>query len=365
MMPSEPTITDTETNSTAAVTVCPACRAQMPREMRFCRACGFRLGEGVAEFTETVRLPKFPTGTTQPARSTRDETRRATAASSKPNPFGSIQDWSAIARNIQQSTIKGTAKLRERQQRKQGRCSRGRFRSNWMTWIILISVISIFSGGRFMSASDWRNLRDSLRGASSGHVASRSWVGTSDLKTVDGGVTFEQVEPAGSPADKAGLVGGDLVTTFDGQAVKSAGELMKLLAVTPVGKSVNVVYVRDGETKTTKLVTVSEDEIDRLGEQADAKTDGYVGIGSNRERVLVPGTNIYGIQLNSVRRNNPLYIAGIKDGDIVIAFDGVPIRTDDELNARTRRAVPDSTVKVVVMRGSERLEIPVKVGVDD
>ncbi len=39
------------------VTTCLNCRTPMPRELRFCRNCGFRLGEGPAEYTETVRFP--------------------------------------------------------------------------------------------------------------------------------------------------------------------------------------------------------------------------------------------------------------------------------------------------------------------
>jgi S1-C subfamily serine protease len=69
--------------------------------------------------------------------------------------------------------------------------------------------------------------------------------------------------------------------------------------------------------------------------------------------------------LNDVARNRPGYIAGLRDGDIVIEFDGIPIRTSRELVSRIERTLPDSIVKIVVMRGSERLEIPVKIGVDD
>src|SRR3982751_1035468 len=36
---------------------CGQCGSPMPREMRFCRSCGNRLGEGPAEYTETVRFP--------------------------------------------------------------------------------------------------------------------------------------------------------------------------------------------------------------------------------------------------------------------------------------------------------------------
>jgi S1-C subfamily serine protease len=78
--------------------------------------------------------------------------------------------------------------------------------------------------------------------------------------------------------------------------------------------------------------------------------------------VQIPNTNIYGVQVNEVYKNRPAYIAGLRDGDIVIEFGGVPIRTLEEFNKRIDRALPDSTVKVVVIRGSERLEIPVKMG---
>ena len=37
--------------------VCAQCGAPMPFGMRFCRSCGNRLGEGSAEYTETVRFP--------------------------------------------------------------------------------------------------------------------------------------------------------------------------------------------------------------------------------------------------------------------------------------------------------------------
>src|SRR5437899_11770290 len=38
------------------VTTCANCHSPMPAELRFCRNCGYRLGEGPAEYTETVRF---------------------------------------------------------------------------------------------------------------------------------------------------------------------------------------------------------------------------------------------------------------------------------------------------------------------
>ena len=64
----------------------------------------------------------------------------------------------------------------------------------------------------------------------------------------------------------------------------------------------------------------------------------------------------------SCHANEPAALAGIQDGDIVIEFDGVPIRTRDEFMNRVRRAIPYTTVKVVFFRGSQQVEIPVKIG---
>src|SRR2546426_6242277 len=45
--------------------VCTQCGSPMPKEMRFCRSCGNRLGEGPAEYTETVRFRNAATANAQ------------------------------------------------------------------------------------------------------------------------------------------------------------------------------------------------------------------------------------------------------------------------------------------------------------
>jgi S1-C subfamily serine protease len=71
---------------------------------------------------------------------------------------------------------------------------------------------------------------------------------------------------------------------------------------------------------------------------------------------------MYGVQLESLDDGEPAQRAGVREGDIVIEFGSVPIRTEEELLSRVRRAEPYSTVKVAVMRGDQRVEIPVNLG---
>ena len=107
------------------------------------------------------------------------------------------------------------------------------------------------------------------------------------------------VEPPDGPADKAGLVGGDIITSFDGQTAKNNSEMMDLLRRTPIGKEVEVIYLRDGISHTTKLKTISEDDFDRLRDID--RPAGMFGFESNRtERVNDPATKTYGVRLNWV-----------------------------------------------------------------
>ena len=60
----------------------------------------------------------------------------------------------------------------------------------------------------------------------------------------------------------------------------------------------------------------------------------------------MPGTKIYGVKLGTILRSRPADMAGVKEGDIVIEFDGLPIRTGDEflMRVKTRTALQHSEV---------------------
>ncbi len=195
----------------------------------------------------------------------------------------------------------------------------------------------------------------------------KSYTGVDNWENVEigPGVTFDAVSLPDGPADKAGLVGGDVIVSFDGQRVQNKDEMNKLMVSTPPGKTVDVEYVRDGEPHKTQLTTISEAEFARMRDAFEHRPEGraYFGYGtSDTERVEIPGTRMFGVVLGDITASRAADIAGVKEGDVVIEFDGTPIRTPDELHMRVRRALPYSTIKLVVMRNGEKLEIPVKLG---
>jgi hypothetical protein len=331
------------------INTCPNCSALMPSTMRFCRSCGTRLGEGVEEYTETVRFQSAP----HTSRSGKSQT--APAAMPFTSPTG-VKDWGAVARDMRGQAVKSvTTGLN---QWKLGRACRRVPR--WMVWVMIPFFIIALTGG-FFSNSRIR-VRNRASASSAASEASGSYLG-SHYKTSQGGAFVEDIAPPGSAADKAGLVGGDVITLFDGKPVKSESDLNNLLSQTPVGKTVEVAYIRDGETKTAKVITISESENGRLEEAFDERPEGkgLLGVNDDFKRVQVADTNIYGVKVEVIE-NSPADTAGLQDGDIIIEFNGTPIRTPGELNQRIDRALPKSTVMAVVMRGSQRLEIPIKMG---
>lgn len=305
--------------SQATEITCSNCHSRMPSDLRFCRNCGFRLPQSMAGYAAPqYGSDELPTVTPLPAPPVRKKRR-----------------------------LSG------------------------MSWIFVGLLVF------FVAAAAFTALVAPMRKPGNIGVVQvpvvKSFLGVDKFDKTDDGVIFKAVTTPNGPADKAGMVGGDVIVSFDGQPIHDDDQMDEIMSQTPVGKTVDVEYMRDGQKKTAKLTTISQDEYRRLTHEFERRPEGRAQFGyddSDAETVKVPGMNIYGVKLNTILRNRPADIAGIKDGDIVTEFDGIPMRTDDEFLMRVRRALPYTTVKLIVMRPKgegdnqplEKIEIPVRMG---
>ena len=62
---------------------------------------------------------------------------------------------------------------------------------------------------------------------------------------------------SGTPAAKAGLKTGDVVTSFDGTAITTSEELASAIGAHKPGDSVSVTYTRDGSSHTVTVTLAS------------------------------------------------------------------------------------------------------------
>jgi serine protease Do len=113
----------------------------------------------------------------------------------------------------------------------------------------------------------------------------RGWLGVRiqqvDEQTADAlgldrarGALIAGVDEKG-PGKPAGIEIGDVVVKFDGREVKSARDLPRMVAATPVGKDVEVVVLRKGQEipKTVKLGRLEDGEEQAALTKGDTETD--------------------------------------------------------------------------------------------
>jgi serine protease Do len=85
------------------------------------------------------------------------------------------------------------------------------------------------------------------------------------------GVVIEDIEP-GSPAEKAGLKGGDVITSVNGQTIKTGNDLVNPIAQAPIGTKMKLTYVRDRAQKEATVTVEDRTHVfpntaGRLGDQ--------------------------------------------------------------------------------------------------
>ena len=85
------------------------------------------------------------------------------------------------------------------------------------------------------------------------------------------GIVVEAIEP-GSPADKAGLQPGDVITDVAGQAVHTGSDLVDPIAETPIGQSVMLNFVRNKQPNQVSVVVADRSKIfPQTAQAADAQ----------------------------------------------------------------------------------------------
>lgn len=173
------------------------------------------------------------------------------------------------------------------------------------------------------------------------------------------GVAIESVE-AGSPAEKAGLKGGDVITSVNGKPVKTGDDLVNPIAQAPVGSKVKLTYYRDRvEKETTAVVedrthvfpTVAGNMDDQPGEPAPSEFGLHVdNLNSDRaQRFGLEGMK--GVIVTDV---DPASFAsddlGFARGDVIGEINHQPVTSLSDYRAAVAKLKAGDTVVFKIMR---------------
>lgn len=250
--------------------------------------------------------------------------------------------------------------------------------------IVLGAVLAALVGAAVVSVGAQRADRDQERRTERGRVfvgpdgagrairldgrGSQIGVVVSDPEGSAVGVRVDGVDDD-SPAAKAGVQEGDVVVEFDGERVRSARQLTRLVQETPDGRTVKMTVTRGGGRQTLEITPAASatagawsfgvgpefrEELERGlrglrelpergGPMFDFRFDGRPGMSAPRGRLGVQvetltdqladyfGVKGGGVLVSSVTAESAAAKAGVKAGDVITSVNGTAVRDAGEL----------------------------------
>ena len=171
------------------------------------------------------------------------------------------------------------------------------------------------------------------------------------VNMLDGAVMA--VVQAGSPADKAGIKEGDVVTALNGRPIRHAAELRARLGLTAIGEEVEMRITRGGAARTIRTRIAAPDVSTGDG-QAIALLPGMRVIEIQRGSPLYQRLQGGGLVVSAVEQNSTAWVAGFRPGDIIYSVNRRRIQTAAELQTALRGA---QGYAVGLLRGDFNLTI--------
>jgi len=157
------------------------------------------------------------------------------------------------------------------------------------------------------------------------------------LKETRGALVGEVVK--GGPADQGGIRVGDVIVGFDGKTVKSSDDLPRLVAETPVGKTVQVAVVRNHK-KMSVSVKVEELTPQKAADQTSAPVQSFGMQLDNLTPQLARkfgSAEKSGILVVSVEQGSLADEAGIQQGDVIKEVNRERVGNVAEFNAALKK----------------------------
>ena len=164
-----------------------------------------------------------------------------------------------------------------------------------------------------------------------------------------------------SAAAAAGLKSGDVITEVNGDPVVRSGELSSLIGQAMPGEKVKLKVWRDHGWRDVEAKLASADA-DKL-EVADASGElrpGQLGLGLRaltREERKEAGVE-QGMVIDNVA--GPAARAGIEVGDVLLAINGKPVQSIDQV--KSVLAGKPKSVALLVQRDGDKIFVPVNLG---
>jgi serine protease Do len=163
---------------------------------------------------------------------------------------------------------------------------------------------------------------------------------------------------AGSPAEKAGVEAGDIITKFDGKAIEKTSDLPRLVGSTKPGTQSTITVFRRGTSKDLSVV-ISEIEPDNVVAQVRSRNDKPRASASGQALGLAV-SELTSEQKKAANLKGGVRVeaavdaaarAGLREGDVIVQIDNTAILSVREFDAVLAKLDKSKAVNVLFRRG--------------
>ena len=164
-----------------------------------------------------------------------------------------------------------------------------------------------------------------------------------------------------SPADKAGLRAGDVITKVDGRLIERDSEVPSLISNVKPGGQVKVEVWRERASKSfdVRVAELKEEGSEAGPGSASPEQTSQLGLSvrplqpQEKQQVETEGT----LMIDDV--SGPAEAAGVRPGDILLGVNGTRVKSVAELQAAAKKS--GKTVALLIQRGDQQLFLPIRV----
>ncbi|HEY5656943.1 MAG TPA: trypsin-like peptidase domain-containing protein, partial [Myxococcota bacterium] len=171
----------------------------------------------------------------------------------------------------------------------------------------------------------------------------------------------------GSPAARAGLRPGDIITGFNGDPVEAEkeedlGRFQRRVATLPPGAEAALDFTRDGERAHARVQMGTQPKIDAAEASSDALGVHVREITANLARNHRLSTS-EGAFVFFVARGSPAREAGLRMGDVIVGIEKATVANLEDFSREIARAEQLERFLITAQRGEETKFLLIKPGV--
>lgn len=163
---------------------------------------------------------------------------------------------------------------------------------------------------------------------------------------------------AGSPADKAGVEAGDVITRFDGKSIEKVADLPRLVGNTKPGTKSSITVFRRGASRDL-TITIAEIEPDKPVAKAAEREEKpkasaaaqQMGLAvselpdAQKKELKIKGGVLVATATDAAAR------AGLREGDVILAVANTEVSGVKEFEAVLAKADKSKSINVLYRRG--------------